>query len=184
MHYDEETIPLKNGKSARLRAPREEDAGAMLDFIRRAVRETDYLALTPAETDAYTVESEADFLRDPIRSPNKLMIVAEVDGRVVGNCQLIFMSSEKTRHRAAVMIGLLREFWGLGIGSAMFAEMERVARERGGIRQLELEVIEGNERAMGLYRKMGFTVMAEHPDAFRLSDGSSHAAIFMRKVLE
>ena len=149
MHYDEETIPLKNGKSARLRAPREEDAGAMLDFIRRAVRETDYLAL-----------------------------------RVAGNCQLIFMSSEKTRHRAAVMIGLLREFWGLGIGSAMFAEMERVARERGGIRQLELEVIEGNERAMGLYRKMGFTVMAEHPDAFRLSDGSSHAAIFMRKVLE
>ena len=184
MHYDEETIPLKNGKSARLRAPREEDAGAMLDFIRRAVRETDYLALTPAETDAYTVESEADFLRDPIRSPNKLMIVAEVDGRVAGNCQLIFMSSEKTRHRAAVMIGLLREFWGLGIGSAMFAEMERVARERGGIRQLELEVIEGNERARGLYRKMGFTVMAEHPDAFRLSDGSSHAAIFMRKVLE
>ena len=169
MQYDEKTIPLKNGKSARLRAAREEDAGAMLDFIRRAARETDYLALTPAETDAYTVESEAEFLRDPIRSPNKLMIVAEVDGAVAGNCQLVFLCSGKTCHRAAVMIGLLREFWGLGIGSAMFAEME---------------VIEGNERAMGLYRKMGFTVMAEHPDAFRLSDGSSHAAIFMRKVLE
>ena len=172
MQYDEKTIPLKNGKSARLRAAREEDAGAMLDFIRRAARETDYLALTPAETDAYTVESEAEFLRDPIRSPNKLMIVAEVDGAVAGNCQLVFLCSGKTCHRAAVMIGLLREFWGLGIGTALMNEAEK------------MEVIEGNERAMGLYRKMGFTVMAEHPDAFRLSDGSSHAAIFMRKVLE
>lgn len=184
MNYEEKTILLKNGKHARFRAPREADAEAMLTFIRRAVRETNFLALTPAETDAYTVETEADFLRGPIHSPNQMMIVAEVDGVIAGNCQLMFFGSEKTRHRAAVMIGLLREFWGLGIGSEMFAEMERVARKRGGIRQLELEVIEGNERAIGLYRKMGFAVMAEHPDAFRLSDGSSHAAIFMRKVLE
>lgn len=183
MNYENKTFLLKNGKSVLFRAPRESDAEEMLNFIRRAVRQTDYLALTPSEADAYTVEGERAFVCEPLHSPNGLMIVAEVDGEIAGNCQLRFCASEKSRHRAIVMIGLLREFWGLGIGSAMFAEMERIARERGGIRQMELEVIEGNERAMGLYRKAGFTVMAEHPDAFRLADGSYHAAIFMRKVL-
>ena len=85
--------------------------------------------------------------------------------------------------RAAVMIGLLREYWGLGIGSALFREMEREAREHG-TAQLELEMIEGNDRALALYRSAGFEPMAEHPDAFRLRDGTSRAAVFMRKVLK
>ena len=81
------------------------------------------------------------------------------------------------------MIGLLREYWGLGIGSALFREMEREAREHG-TAQLELEMIEGNDRALALYRSAGFETMAEHPDAFHLRDGTSRAAVFMRKVLK
>lgn len=109
------------------------------------------------------------------------MLVCEVDGKIAGNSQIVFMSSLKTRHRAAVMIGLLREYWGLGIGSALFREMEREAREHG---TAQLEMIEGNDRALALYRSAGFETMAEHPDAFRLRDGTSRAAVFMRKVLK
>lgn len=183
MNYEKKIFVLKNGKTALFRAPQETDGETMLSFIRRAVRETDYLLMTPAEADACTPESERAFLLEPLHSPNGLMIVAEVDGEIAGNCQIRFCSSEKNRHRAILMIGLLQDFWGLGIGSAMFGELERIARERGGIRQLELEVIEGNERALGLYRKAGFVTMAEHPDAFRMADGTFRSAIYMRKVL-
>ena len=79
-------------------------------------------------------------------------------------------------------IGLLERFWGLGIGTAMFEEMEKAARERG-ILQLELDYIEGNERGRRLYEKLGFHPVAERPDAVRLKDGSMKKEISMMKRL-
>lgn len=70
-----------------------------------------------------------------------------------------------------VAIALLSEYWNLGIGSALFQEMIAAARNRG-IEQLELEVIEGNDRAMHLYQKIGFQIVAKKPNAIRLKDGT------------
>ena len=64
----------------------------------------------------------------------------------------------------------------------MFRELIEAAQRRS-VHQLELEMIEGNERALALYRKMGFEVMAEHPDAFLLKDGSTRKAIYLRRIL-
>ena len=38
--------------------------------------------------------------------------------------------------------------------------------------QMELEYIEGNERARALYEKLGFRVTGVKPDAIRLKDGT------------
>lgn len=181
MLYQEKTVPLKNGTIGVFRGPRSEDAAETIAFLQKACGGTDFLARYPEEM-AYTEERERAYLGEIIQSRDAMMIVCTIDGKIAGNCQIVFMNSAKTRHRAAVMIGLLKEYWGLGIGSAMLWELEQAARSRG-IHQLELEVIEGNERAMSLYRKMGFSVMAEHPDAFVLKDGSHRKAIFMRKTL-
>lgn len=182
MIYKTRSITLKDGRGAILRAPRESDAEEMLEYLRTASGETDFLASYPEEL-KFTAEGERAYLKNNLDSPNTMMLVCEVDGKIAGNSQIVFMSSLKTRHRAAVMIGLLREYWGLGIGGALFREMEREAREHG-TAQLELEMIEGNDRALALYRSAGFETMAEHPDAFRLRDGTSCAAVFMRKVLK
>ena len=40
------------------------------------------------------------------------------------------------------------------------------------ILQIELEVFEGNDRAIALYRKMGFEIVSHVPNAIRMSDGS------------
>ena len=182
MKYETKSITLKDGRQALLRAPCAGDAAEMVAYLQKACGETDYLARYPEEME-YTVKGETPYLQNTLEDPNSLMIVCTVEGKIAGNCQIIFMNSMKTRHRAAVMIGLLKEYWGVGIGTALFAEMIETARQREGVCQLELEMIEGNERAFALYRKMGFEVMGEHPDAFRLKDGSSRKAIFMRKPL-
>lgn len=184
MRYSEKTVPLKNGGTVRLRAPELEDAAEMIAFLERACGETDFLARRSGEI-TYTEEGERAYLDGCLESPDSLMIVAEVDGKIAGNSQIVRLSSHvKTRHRANLMIGLLSEYWGLGIGSAMFRELERIAREWDGVHQLELEMAEGNERAFGLYRKMGFSVTGELPDALLAADGSYRKLIYMRKVLE
>ena len=88
----------------------------------------------------------------------------------------------KTRHRASVAIALKKEYWGLGIGAALFREMIAIAEERG-LDHLELDYIEGNDRARCLYEKMGFQQIAEVPDAYRLKDGTSRKSILMIKTL-
>ena len=37
--------------------------------------------------------------------------------------------------------------------------------------QIELEFVEGNERARRLYEKMGFRITGVHPNGIRLRDG-------------
>lgn len=75
-------------------------------------------------------------------------------------------------HRASVAIALLSEYWNQGIGTRLFEEMIRIAQEREGLLQLELEFIEGNTRARHLYEKMGFRISGVRPNAIRLKDGT------------
>lgn len=111
------------------------------------------------------------------------MIACIVDGRIAGNCQISFSTGMKERHRASVAIALLQEFWNLGIGTKMFEEMIRIAGERGEIRQIELDYIEGNSRARSLYEKMGFRITGVKPDAIRMKDGSFVNEYMMVKKL-
>ena len=110
------------------------------------------------------------------------MIVCFVEGKLAGNCQIARKAHLKNKHRGTVAIALLREYWGLGIGTAMFEEMLEIARGWG-LAQVELEVIEGNDRAMALYEKMGFETVAAIPDAIRLEDGTSLKEFTMAKKL-
>lgn len=181
MIFESKEILLKNGETALLRSPRLEDAQEMAECLKTCASETHFLLRAPEEC-TETAEQEADFLQKMIDSPTSLMIVCEVGGQIAGNCQINFSTRVKTSHRAGIGIGLLKKYWNLGIGTAMFREMIAAAEERG-IYQLELEVIEGNDRAMGLYRKMGFEVSAAKPDAIRLKDGTLLKEFFMVKKL-
>ena len=64
----------------------------------------------------------------------------------------------------------------------MFEELIRVAKKRG-VLQLELDYIDGNDRAKGLYEKMGFRRVGVKPDAIRLKDGTMRDEISMMKKL-
>lgn len=75
-----------------------------------------------------------------------------------------------------------KDYWNLGIGSAMFEELVAAAQKRG-TEIMELEFIEGNERAQRLYEKFGFRVVSERPNAFKLKDGTHLSEIYMQKYL-
>jgi len=172
MVFEEKDIKLKDGRSAHFRSPSDDDAEEMLRFIRKASGETDYLLKFEEEYADFTIEQEKEFIRGNYDNKNALMIACYVEGRLAGNCQISFHTGMKDRHRASVAIALLQEFWNLGIGTLMFKELIRAAEARGGVRQIELEYIEGNSRARALYEKMGFRITGVKPDAIRLKDGT------------
>lgn len=172
MVSEKKEFKLKDGRKAVLRTPSEDDAEDMLQFIVKASGETDFLMRFPEELAEITLDQERAFIQENCDNKNRMMMTCFVDDRIAGSCQISFCTRKKDRHRASVAIALLQEFWNLGIGTRMFEEMFQVARARGDVRQMELDFIEGNKRARGLYEKMGFRITGIKPDAIRMRDGS------------
>ena len=181
MVFDEKKITLKNSQTALLKSPCIEDAEKMLNYIKKACAETDYLLRYPEEWNI-SLEQEEEWVNRLRSSPDTLAITCYVDGEVAGNCEISFKGGMKTSHRATIAIAILRDYWNLGIGSAMFEELIAAAKERG-TEIMELEFIEGNERARHLYEKFEFRVVSEKPNAFKLKDGSFRKEFYMQKYL-
>lgn len=129
MKYDSKTIKLKNEQTAILRTPNAEDAADLIAYMKTVFGETDFLMRYPEEFDM-SVEDEAKILEKLETSETSLMICCEVDGKLVGNCQLSFNQRIKTAHRMTLAISVLKDYWGLGIGTALFKEMIKISKER------------------------------------------------------
>lgn len=84
----------------------------------------------------------------------------------------------KLRHRAEIAIAVRKSCWGLGLGSALLNRVLTLAKALG-YEQLELEVIDGNDRALRLYERLGFVQTGRTPRAFRYDDGSYRDEIQM-----
>ena len=182
MIFPEKEIQLKDGRTAILRPPVAADAEAALAFMKQTAAETPFLLRSPEEC-TLTIEEEERFLTRFPADPNAAMILCFVDGVLAGNCQIVRKTKLKNKHRASIGIGLKQEFWGLGIGTALFREMIAIA-ESWGLLQIELEVIEGNDRAMALYRKMGFETVNYIPNAILMPDGRYVKEFYMVNILQ
>jgi RimJ/RimL family protein N-acetyltransferase len=183
MLFPELEFPLKDGRTAVFRSPVEADVPQMVDYLVKSAGETDFLMNYPEERSSLTYEREKAFLERVVASESDTMIVCLVDGKLVGTCQITLEQQIKTRHRATVAIGLLQEVWGQGIGTRMFQELLKIAENSPYVTQVELEFIEGNSRARGLYEKMGFRIAGVHPNAIRLKDGTMLNEYLMIKEL-
>lgn len=181
MIFEEKQILLKDGRTAILKSPCVEDAEKLLNYLKKACEETNFLSRYPEEWNSTKEQEEAwvDHIRN---SPNTLGITCYVDGNVAGNCEIRFLGSIKTAHRATIAIALLKAYWNLGIGSAMFSEMIAAAKEHG-TEIMELEFLEGNHRAKHLYEKFGFRVVSDRPNAYKLKDGTYLREFYMQKYL-
>jgi len=70
--------------------------------------------------------------------------------------------------------GVLDKFRGLGLSLEMFAEVERIAIERGCCK-LTLEVLQGNDIAKNVYKKLGFS-------GYELDPTLGHALFWEKKL--
>ena len=184
MIFKDKQITLKDGRTAILKTPCIEDAEKMLNYIKKSCSETDFLVRYPEEWEGATIESEENWIKSRRDSRNALIITCYIDREIAGNCEINFKGGIKTSHRAGVGIAILKEYWGVGIGSAMFEELISAAKAGNSIEILELEFIEGNSRAKALYEKYGFQIVGERPNAFKLKDGHLLKEYFMQKELK
>jgi RimJ/RimL family protein N-acetyltransferase len=151
-----------------IRPIREADARAFLELSNALDAESDFRLLEPGERRT-TVQEEQEIIRRVQESANDAILVAEVEGRLVGYVAALGGKHRRNQHVAVVVVSVLERCWGQGIGTQLLEALEVWARERT-VHRLELTVMVHNDRAIGLYRKMGFEVEGRKRDALRVGD--------------
>lgn len=85
-------------------------------------------------------------------------LVAEVDGRVVGELALHLERNPRRSDCAGLGMAVHDAFQGQGVGTALMAAVVDLADNWLGVRRLELEVYVDNTPAIRLYQKFGFQI--------------------------
>ena len=184
MIFEEKKIILKNGTEAILKTPEIEDAEKMLENIKVCSDETDFLSMCVEDWAAATVESEEKWISDNRDSENALVIACYINGDIAGNCEIDFLNGSKTSHRAVLGITIRKKYWNIGLGSAMFCELMKAAEENEKTEIVELEFVEGNDRAKALYEKFGLEVVTMIPKKFKRKDGTYQNLVYMHKEIK
>ena len=182
MNIDPITFTDKMGRTVTLRAAEPKDAKALIEYLKIVNAETPFLLREPDECNI-TLENEEAFLKGKLDSEREIMLIALIDGKHVGNCSIASVGSYKrVRHRCEVAIALYQEYCGCGIGRVMLETALDIAR-KANYEQAELEVIEGNTKAMALYEKLGFKKYGTFPNNMKYKDGSYRDSYWMMMQL-
>ena len=117
--------------------------------------ETKYMLYEPGERTENLSKIES-LIRDSVEGED-FLLAAETDNKLIG-----YISAQKGRlnriaHSAYIVVGILKDYRGKGIGTEFFKRLIAWAEEKK-ITRLELTVICENEAAKHLYLKSGFEI--------------------------
>ena len=183
MHFEARTVKLRDGRTCTLRPAHPDDSAELIEYMIKTAAETEFVLRYPDEV-SFTEEREREILGGILENPGHVMMVGYVDGKLAGNCGISGIGMKrKIRHRCSLAITLYKEYWGLGIGSAMIDYLTKLAVKIG-FEQIDLEVVADNTRAKALYRKCGFEESGRRIRALKFDDGTYHDEVLMTKILK
>lgn len=177
MKFIPRTVVLKNGKTILLRQAEASDALNIIEFVHGFVYDEIYVPLVEGEFNP-TLEEEEQLLTAYAEQSNCLFLVAEYDGKIVGNINLNGNQRAIMRHTAVFGMGMLKEWQSCGLGSAILGAAIDWGRNNPELELLYLQVYAENEAGLALYRKMGFREYGRLPDFFK-QNGRYHDEISM-----
>jgi putative acetyltransferase len=145
---DQHGRPTGDPPGPLIRPVRAEDVEAVHE-LRRQPTVVEYTLALPSER----IEDNRRYLEG--LGPDDHVLVAEVDGRVVGMAGL-HVKRGKLRHSGEIGMMVHDAYQGRGIGRRLLQALLDLADIHLGLVRVELEVFSDNPRAVKLYESLGF----------------------------
>lgn len=181
MKYNKAVI-LKNNKECLIRNAKKEDAKGVLENFALTLEETDYMRSLKDEN-KLSLEMEIELLSKKSKSEDEIIMVAIIDDKIVGLAGVNKVGENyKIKHRASLGIGINKAYWNLGIGSFLTNACIECAKNAE-YKQLELDVVSDNVRAMSMYKKIGFIEYGRNPLGFNSPISGYQELVYMRLEL-
>ena len=131
------------------------DAAQIIEVMKNA-EQSGYMLYDPGEREvsATGLAKLIEALNSQIKSG---FFVAVENDEVIGYLMIQHEKSNRVSHRAGIAVGVHSESRGKGVGTLLFQHIISWAMDVG-LHRLELTVIATNDRAVHLYKKVGFEV--------------------------
>ena len=113
---------------------------------------------------------------------DNLLLIAEVDQKIVGYISAQRGSLRRVRHSAYIIVGIRRSFQHQGIGTLFFKQLDLWSRNNG-VTRLELTVMSPNQAGKHLYEKNGFVVEGIRKNSLMV-DGIYVDEFYMAKLFK
>ena len=153
--FTRKTFYYKTGRVIKvIRKIKIEDAAPFLQLSKQLDEETKFMLYEPGER-KFTAEQQEQMIHRFIENEYATIFVAVEEESIVGFILVNGNHIQRKRHVASIVIGILQEYSGRGIGTRLFKEAEKWARLHD-VWRLELTVMAHNTRAQALYKKVGF----------------------------
>jgi ribosomal protein S18 acetylase RimI-like enzyme len=155
----------------------EQDIEQFRQAVGNVAREKLYLAFL----DSPSTEMAKDFILNNIREswPH---VVAVSSNKIIGWCDIVGSNRHACVHLGTLGIGIEKEYRGSGIGRQLINKALELAENRG-LTRIELAVREDNNRAIHLYKTLGFKVEGMHIKSL-LIDGKYYNQVSMALLLD
>lgn len=133
-----------------------DDASNFINLVKQVEKESEFMLFEPDER-KITLEQQFKRIESMQLEENSTIFIAENVDKLVGYLVVIGGSANRNKHSAYLVIGVLKQFSGLGIGTKLFEKLQEWSVQHK-IHRLELTVMNHNERAISLYKKAGFEI--------------------------
>jgi len=155
LKIEPQKIALKNKKTVLIRQAEIADAENLLNCIKTYIPQSKYIPKLEQEI-KLTLDQEKDWINSFLTSNNSLLLVAEYEGKIIGNIDLTGSRRKIMEHTAVIGMGMLNEWRNSGLGSALLKQTIEWAKQNPILELIWLQVYTENKLGLSLYRKMGF----------------------------
>lgn len=160
----------KTGTSYIIRQAEETDAENLIAYSKIVFASTDQV-LTTLEEYTISVADEKTWINNISKSPNSKLLVAELDGQILGFLFFISQQKIKIAHTGEVGVNVHPDYKGLGIGRALLESLIEWANSHTVIEKIVLQVFATNHKAISLYQSLGFKEEGRFVKAAKQKDG-------------
>ncbi len=162
-------IELKNGDRLFIAKAQKEDAKGIIEYLNIVGGESDNLLFGKNEF-KMAVEQEKNYLDSLESLPTSIMLCGKIGGKIASVCSISAPSRERIAHTSEMAVSVKKEYWGMGIATAMMSELIDFARQTSKIEIIHLGVRAQNKNAIHLYKKFGFEEIGIYKNFFKIDD--------------
>ncbi|MBM7578739.1 GNAT family N-acetyltransferase [Jeotgalibacillus terrae] len=130
------------------------DAEQLRDHARKVLIENADRMGTSLNEFNVTIEEEIEWIRS--HEKQGVIFAAEIDGMIIGMIKFRLSSLEKFSHQGLFGMSIQEAYTNQGIGRRLLEQLFDWAKQDDRVEKISLEVFADNDRAIHLYKKMGF----------------------------
>jgi len=180
--YVPKKFKSKSDAEVEIRSAVKQDAVAILDLSKGVIGEEIY-QLTSGSEFKMSNEAEEKWIESHLSNPNHIILVAEMNSKIVGLLDFSNGHRQRIAHTGEFGMSVEKYARDQGVGSLLLKVLIEWATQNKTIEKIGLNVHSNNERAIALYKKMGFEIEGIRKRDLKYGDGQYVDTIVMGRFV-